>query len=106
MIGRSFTARLYYTPHYYGGRTKTLYSEFSTSKRLSPNWRAFLRGGALTPLNGWSRHERYDVRAGLAVSLSHYEIQAAWSRTNPLPAYHGHPADVGDALVLSATCFF
>jgi len=106
MVARGFTARLYYAPHYYGGHIRTLYSEFSTSKRLSTNWRAFLRGGVLTPLDGWHRRERYDLRAGLAISLSHYEIQAAWSKTNPLPAYREHPADKGDALVLSASAFF
>jgi len=106
LVARAFTARVYYAPHYYGGRVGTLYSEFTTSKRLSPNWRAFLRGGVLTPLDGARRRERYDLRAGLAVSVSHYEIQAAWSKTAPLPAYRGHEADSGDALVLSTSAFF
>ncbi len=106
VITQAFTARVYYAPHYYGGRTRTLYSEFDTAKRLSPDWRAFLHAGVLTPLNGARRRERYDVRAGLAVSLSHYELQAAWSRTAPAPVYFARRPDNGDALVLSATCFF
>ena len=106
VIAQAFTARVYYTPHYYGGRMHTMYSEFDTAKRLSSDWRAFLHAGVLTPLNGLRRRERYDVRAGVAVSLSHYEIQAAWSHTNPVPAYFEHRADDGDALVLSASCFF
>jgi uncharacterized protein (TIGR02001 family) len=106
VITRAFTARLYYAPHYYGSRTRTLYSELSTARRLTASWRAFLHAGMLTPLDGAYRRERYDVRAGLAVSLSHYEIQAAWSRTNPVAGYPMHrPAD-GNALVLSASCFF
>jgi uncharacterized protein (TIGR02001 family) len=106
LITQNFTARVYYSPHYYGSRMHTLYSEFSTAKRLSPNLRAFLHAGMLTPLSGVHRHERYDVRAGLAVSLSHYEIQAAWSKTNPLSGYISHHAGDGDALILSASCFF
>ncbi len=106
VITQAFTARVYYAPHYYGSRTRTLYNEFDTSKRLSPNWRAFMHAGVLTPLNGVRRHERYDLRAGLAVSLSHYEVQAAWSRTIPAPVYFARRPDDGDALVLSASCFF
>ncbi len=106
LITQAFTARVYYAPHYYGSRQRALYSEVATAKRLSSNWRAFLHAGALTPLNGTWRRERYDVRAGLAVSLSHYELQAAWSHTVPAPVYFARRPDDGDALVLSASCFF
>lgn len=106
LITQAFTARVYYAPHYYGSRTRTVYGEVDTAKRLSSNWRAFLHAGVLTPLNGVHPRERYDVRAGLAVSLSHYELQAAWSRTVPAPVYFARRPDDGDALVLSASCFF
>ena len=106
LIAQAFTARVYYAPHYYGGRERTLYSEVDTAKRLSPNWRAFVHAGLLTPLNGLRRRERYDLRTGLAVTVSHYELQAAWSRTAPSPVYFAHRPDDGDALVLSASCFF
>jgi len=106
IITRGFTVRLYYAPHYYGSHMHTLYSEVSTSRRLAPNLRAFLRAGLLTPLNGPYRRERYDARAGLALSLGRYEFQAAWSRTNPLGGYWPRRPDKGDALVLSASRFF
>ncbi len=106
VITQAFTARIYYAPHYYGSRTRTVYSEFDTGKRLSPDWRAFLHAGVLTPLNGLRRRERYDLQAGLAVSISHYELRAAWSRTIPAPVYFARRPDDGDALVLSASCFF
>ncbi len=106
MITRALTARVSYSPHYYGGRMRTLYSEIDTAKRLAPNWRAFLHAGALTPLSGARRGERYDVRAGLAFSVSAYEIQAAWSHTNPVGAYFARRPDDGDALVLSVSRFF
>lgn len=106
VITRAFTARIYYSPHYYGSRMRTVYSELSTSRRLTSNWRAFLHAGVLTPLDGVYRRERYDARAGVAVSLSHYEIQAAWSRTNPVAGYLMHRPNDGNALVLSVSCFF
>ena len=106
VITRAFTARVYYAPHYYGSRMRTLYNELSTSRRLTPNWRTFVHAGVLTPLDGAYRRERYDVRAGLAVSLSHYQIEAAWSRAFPVPGYLSHRPGDGDALVLSASSFF
>ena len=106
VITRAFTARVYYAPHYYGSRMRTLYSELGTSRRLTPNWRTFVHAGMLTPLDGTSRRERYDVRAGLAVTVSHYEIEAAWSRAFPVPGYLSRRAGAGDALVLSASSFF
>ena len=103
---RAFTVRVHYAPDYYGSHARTLYSEFDASRRLAPMWRAFLHAGTLTPVSGERRRERYDLRAGLALSLSPYEIQAAWSRSNPLPGYATHRPDGGNALVLSATRFF
>ncbi len=106
LITRAFTARIYYAPHYYGSRMRTLYSELGTSRRLTPNWRVFAHAGALTPLDGWNRRERYDVRAGVAVTVSHYEIEAAWSKAAPVPDYISRRSGDGDALVLSASTFF
>ena len=103
---RAFTVRIHYAPDYYGSHARTLYSELDASRRLAPMWRAFLHAGTLTPVSGERRRERYDLRAGLAASLGAYEIQAAWSRSNPLPAYAMHRPDSGNALVLSATRFF
>ncbi len=106
LITRAFTARVYYAPHYYGSRLRTLYSELGTSRRLTPNWRTFVHAGMLTPLDGVNRRERYDVRAGLAVTVSHYEIEAAWSKAFPVPGYISRRSGSGDALVLSASSFF
>jgi len=106
VITRTFTARLYYSPHYYGSRMRTLYSELSAARRLAPGWRAFVHAGMLTPLDGAHRGERYDVRAGVAVNISRYEIQAAWSRTDPVAGYLMHRPNDGNALVLSASRFF
>lgn len=106
LVTRDFTLRLYYAPHYYGSRLRTLYSELGTARRLSPNLRVFLRAGMLTPLNGADRRERYDARAGLALSLDRYTFQAAWSRANPLAGYRSRRPDNGNALILSVSSFF
>jgi uncharacterized protein (TIGR02001 family) len=106
VITRVFTARVYYAPHYDGSRMRTLYSELGTSRRLTPNWRTFAHAGVLTPLDGIYRRERYDIRAGLGVTVSQYEVEAAWSRAFPLPDYLSHRPGDGNALVLSVSSFF
>jgi uncharacterized protein (TIGR02001 family) len=106
LITRGFTARVYYAPDYYGSHMRTLYGELGTSRRLTPHWRVFAHAGALTPLDGMYRRERYDARAGVAVTVSHYEIETAWSRAFPLPGYLSRRQGDGNALVLSASSFF
>ncbi len=106
IITRALTARLYYSPDYFGASTRTLYADLNSGRQLSPHWRAFVHGGVLSPLSGTFRRARYDVRAGVAVSVSHYELQLAWSHTNPNRAYAWHPADDGDAVIATATSYF
>lgn len=106
IITRALTARLYYSPDYFGGHTHTLYADLNSGRQLSPHWRAFVHGGMLNPLSSPVRRPRYDVRAGVAVSISHYELQLAWSHTSPNRAYAWHPADDGDAVIATATSYF
>ncbi len=103
LVGDRFSARLSYSPRYYGRDEATLYADLSTSRRLSPHWRVVAHAGVLTPLNGLYRGERYDVRAGVAVSLRNYEVQLAWTRATP---FSGRPGDDSDAVVASASYFF
>ena len=57
-------------------------------------------------MSGPVHKARYDVRAGAAVSLSRYEIQLAWVKATPRTVYPAHVVDDGEAVVLSATCYF
>ena len=106
VVGDHFSARLYYAPRYFGRPWDTVYADFSGGKRLSPHWRAFAHAGILTPLSGPFRGERYDLRGGVAVSIRNYELQMAWTRTNPVPANPGRYTDEGDGLLVTASAYF
>lgn len=106
VIGDHFNARLSYSPRYYGRAMQTLYSEVNTGRTVSPHLRVFAHIGALTPLSGWTRRERYDLRAGVAASLRNYDVQLAWLKSNRVVIYPAQTIDDGDALVLSASCYF
>ncbi|MEI9903763.1 MAG: hypothetical protein WDN06_07050 [Asticcacaulis sp.] len=48
----------------------------------------------------------YDVRAGVAVAVRNYEVQVAWTKTNPIIVYPRQTLDNGDAIVVSASRYF
>ena len=106
MLGEHFSARLSWSPSYYGRNRQTLYADFSTSARLSSHWRVFGHAGALTPLSGPTRRERYDVRGGVAADIGRYEVQVAWTKTNPLIVYPATKLDDGEGIVVSLSAFF
>ncbi len=106
LITDNFSARLSYSPRYFGRDMSTLYTDLSAGRRLSPHVRVFAHAGALTPLTGRYRHERYDLRAGLAASVANYEVQLAVTRANPIRDYTGRVLDTGNAVVLTTSAFF
>ncbi len=106
LLMKNFTARLSWSPHGLGRRGQTLYSEIDSGAHLSAHWRTFVHAGVLSAVSGPRTRTRYDVRTGLAANFGDYEIQAALSQTNPVPAYGSHEADDGTALVVSASRFF
>ncbi|HWA60452.1 MAG TPA: hypothetical protein VG939_03715 [Caulobacteraceae bacterium] len=104
--GDHFSARLSYSPRYYAPGTATLYADVSCGRRLSSHWRVFAHAGALTPVSGPVHRQRYDVSTGMALSVSHYELQLAWVKSTPWKIYPGRVIDDGEAVVLSATGYF
>ncbi len=106
LLMQNFTARVSWSPHGIGRRGQTLYSEVDSGAHLSAHWRTFVHAGVLSALSGPRTRTRYDVRTGLAANFGDYEIQAALSQTNPVPAYGSHEADDGTALVVSVSRFF
>ncbi len=106
VLGDHFSARVAWSPRYYGRHMQTLYSEFNTGQRLSEHVRLFEHVGALTPMTSRWRRERYDLSAGVAMTLKHYELRAAWTQTSPSYAYPQHTPNGGDTVVVSVTCYF
>jgi len=97
--------RLSYSPHYYGRRAQTLYTDLRVSRPLSANWRVFAHAGALTPLSGYVRRPRYDVQAGAAVTTGRCEFQLSLSRTARFWGYGGRDYG-GQAAVLTVSYVF
>lgn len=103
---QSFTARVYYSPNYFNSHSRTLYTEINTGKQISSRWRVFAHAGYLTPLSGRLHENRYDLRAGASLSLSHYVFQASLSQSTPQEAYPYHRAESGSAVMVSVSDFF
>ena len=106
VVGDHVSFRLSYAPSYFGRPWRTVYADLSGGKRLSPHWRAFAHAGMLTPLSGRFRGQRYDLSAGVAVSVRTYDVRMAWTRSNPVPSYPGQYVYEGDGLLVTAAAYF
>ncbi|HEV2366147.1 MAG TPA: TorF family putative porin [Caulobacteraceae bacterium] len=88
---KGLSARLYYSPDYFGEHVSTLYLDVGGAVRLRRHWRAFAHGGVLTPISGRSypnsRKQHYDLRAGVAFDYQSLELRLAWSTVLPGPDY-------------------
>ena len=85
------SARLYYSPDYFGTGAQTLYVDLDGAVRPARHWRLFGHVGALSPLGGEARfggHRAYvDVRAGVAFAFRGCELRLAWTAIDPKPYY-------------------
>ena len=101
---------LHYSPNYFHPGARVLYGEINGAVRLPRPWRLFGHVGVLTPLGGGNDDkERYDVRAGIAVTFKHGEAQLAWTTSRPPPAYAayiGTQAQGRGTVALGLTWFF
>lgn len=97
--------RVSYSPDYYGRDIRTLYTDLSLAHRLTPHWRVFGHAGALTPVSGYVRRPRYDLRGGAAVTFGRCDLLLALSQTANIRGYRGHNIG-GRALIVSASYAF
>lgn len=97
------SAHVYYSPNYIRSGVQILYADVEGSLKPAENWRLFAHLGATTPVGRIAgRHERYDLKAGVARQIGPFELQAALTATTPAPP--GPPERT--ALVLGASWFF
>lgn len=110
ILTEHISARIFYSPGYFGGKLRTVYAELNGAVRPAPDWRLFGHMGVLTPVGGWAppgaRGERYDLSAGLARQLGAYELRLAWTSAIAQPTYAGSPRQSHDALVVGASRAF
>jgi len=116
LVGDRWTARVHFSPEYYGRSERTLYAEVNAALPLPARWRLFGHAGALARLDaagrGNGRRVRADLRAGVAAGFEAWDVQLAWvgvqrdaSSGYYAPAY-GESAPDRSAVVLGVSCAF
>ena len=107
---KSLSAHIYYAPDYLGQGAATIYTDVDGAFQPASRWRLFGHVGLLAPLDqtprAAPRHASYDLKAGVAVTLKHLEVQLAWTEFGPNADYLAGERQSRDALVVSATYSF
>jgi len=102
---RQISARVYYTNDYFSIGIPVLYAELNGSHNFTDHWYTFGHVGVFRR-NGYSGNSsREDYRAGVGVSLSHCEVQLAWTTVRGAEYVH-YPVASGagrDAWVVSVS---
>ena len=105
VIGRHLSAHVYYSPNYIRPGIDALYADIDGSMKPAENWRLFAHAGTTAPIGGPpGRHQRYDLRAGVARQFGSFELQASVTSTTPAPPAVTPPERT--ALVFGANWFF
>ncbi len=105
LVTKAVSARLSWSPHYYGHDVQSLYADISGGREISPGLRVFVHAGWLTRVSGrWALRSRYDVGAGLATAVHGYELRV--SVTQSPSFYYWGREDGGTGVVVSAVRAF
>ena len=107
---RSLSARIHYSPDYFGRGTNILYASVEGVLRPAPRWRVIGQLGALAWLDGRPvpqvRPVQYNYSLGVARQQGAVELRLAWTNGGPDPDYFGGRPHSKSALVASATFGF
>jgi uncharacterized protein (TIGR02001 family) len=109
-IAERWTARIYFSPDYFGRSVRTMYAELNGAIALTSELRTFAHVGALAPLAGNAAdgitRTRYDARVGLGVRVAAFDVQLAWVDTSQGVPYVGTYEQRRSTVVLSASHSF
>jgi len=79
LLAPGWTLRSWYAPHYFGGHTRTLYTELGASHAFDERWRAFGHVGWLhygpAPAHQARIADRGDTSAGIACALGRWDFR-------------------------------
>jgi len=105
VAGSHLSAHIYYSPNYFRAGTQTLYADVEGSMKPADNWRLFAHLGTTAPVGKIAgRHQRYDLRTGVARQFGPLELQASVTATSPSPPAPTPPERA--ALLVGASWFF
>ncbi|HYP34675.1 MAG TPA: hypothetical protein VES00_22595 [Burkholderiaceae bacterium] len=81
LLAPDLALRAWFAPHYFGGPTRTLYTELDASHALDARWRAFAHLGWLhygpAPAYQARTADRVDTLAGMSYTLANWNLQLA-----------------------------
>jgi uncharacterized protein (TIGR02001 family) len=107
--GRSLSARLHYSPSYFG-RGSAAYGTIEAVIRPASRWRLIGHAGAVAYLDAppvpQLHRLQYDYSLGVARQQGAIELRLAWSNGGPDPDYFQGRPHSKSALVLSASLGF
>lgn len=81
VLGPDFALRTWFAPHYFGGYTRTFYTELNASHAPDPRWHVFGHVGWLHygPAADYQERtpDRTDTLVGIGATLSRWDVQLA-----------------------------
>jgi uncharacterized protein (TIGR02001 family) len=90
-IADRWTARMYFSPNYFGSEARTLYAELNGTLPLTPALHGFAHSGVLTRVAGDApsavARTRYDARVGLGLRLAEVGVRLAWVGASRASSY-------------------
>ena len=109
-IAERWTARVYYSPDYFGRSVRTMYAELNGNLPLTAQLRAFAHLGVLARLSGnvtpGGGQTRYDARIGLGLRIADFDASLAWVDSNRGRPYVAAYDQSRSTAVLSASYDF
>ena len=105
IAGSHLSAHVYYSPNYFRRGVQTLYADVEASMKPADNWRLFGHLGTTAPIGRIAgRHQRYDLRVGVARQFGPLELQGAVTGASPAPPAPAPPERA--AVVVGASWYF
>src|SRR5262249_23951236 len=108
----NFSARIYYSPSYFGQHAGTVYGEINGSQPLIDRLRLVMHVGwlgtrSMSPYGGRPADHVWDGRVGLAADIDRYHLEFAWvGVSNKYAAYRVNGSNSPNTVVLSLSLAF
>jgi len=109
VLADRWSARISYSPDYYGQGTRTAYLEANFYPPLDRNVRLFAHVGAIVPLagaTGDAGKTRFDASLGIGLALGQWDLHVAATGASPGGPYPAVYSGRRAALVIGAAVFF